>query len=69
MQKEKQIRVWVQKQKQLICEATNQNERDYIAMMWLGFLNGMRLTNAITYQEYDSLSKEIQQFVTGFEAA
>ena len=69
VRKENQIRTWVQKQKNLINEATNQQQRDYIAMMWLGFLNGLRLTNAITYQEYKDLNDEIQSYIAGLEAA
>ena len=44
----KQIRSWIQKQKQLINETQEEKSRDYIVMMWLGYLNGLRLTNAIT---------------------
>ncbi|MEQ2702299.1 hypothetical protein AAAV70_29765 [Hungatella hathewayi] len=69
MQKEQQLRVWIQKQKRLISEATEQKDRDYIAMMWQGFLNGLCLTNAITWQEYQELSREIVEFAEGFEAA
>lgn len=66
---EQQIRNFVQKEKNLINEAQDEKERDYIAVMWLGFLNGLRLTNAITYQEYKELFDEIQQYIAGFEAA
>ena len=69
MQKEQQLRVWIQKQKRLISEATEQKDRDYIAMMWQGFLTGMRLTNAITWKEYQELSREIAEYAEGFEAA
>lgn len=69
MQKEQQLRVWIQKQKRLISEATEQKDRDYIAMMWQGFLNGLRLTNAITWKEYQELSREISEYAEGFEAA
>mgnify|MGYP000571016302 FL=1 len=69
MQKEQQLRVWIQKQKRLISEATEQKDRDYIAMMWQGFLNGLCLTNAITWQEYQELSREIVEYAEGFEAA
>ena len=69
MQKEQQLRVWIQKQKCLISEATEQKDRDYIAMMWQGFLTGLRLTNAITWQEYQELSREIAEYAEGFEAA
>jgi len=63
MNKDKQLRAWIQKQKQLINEAQSDQERDYIAMMWLGYLNGLRLTNAITKPEYDSLYEEIRQHI------
>lgn len=69
MDKEKQLRVWVQKQKSLISEAPTEKERSYIAMMWLGYLNGLRLTNAIAKSEYDNLYREIKQYIDGIEAA
>ena len=69
MQKEQQLRVWIQKQKRLISEATEQKDRDYIAMRWQGFLNGLRLTNANTWQEYQKLSREIVEYAEGCEAA
>lgn len=69
MSKDKQLRIFVQKQKQLIAEAPDQKDRDYIAMMWLGHLNGLRLTNAITYAEYTALYDELQQYIAGMEVA
>ena len=65
--KDKQLRAWIQKQKCLINEAADQ--RDYIAMMWLGYLNGLRLTNAITYREYQEMYDEIQKYIAGLEVA
>lgn len=67
--KQKQIRIWVQKQKRLISEAPDQQTRDYIIMMWMGYLNGLRLTNAITYAEYKALYSELQEYAAGVEAA
>lgn len=67
--KDKQIRIWVQKQKKLANEAPDQKSRDYIIMMWLGYLNGLRLTNAITYTEYSSLYSELQDYAAGMEVA
>lgn len=63
MSKEKQLRTWIQTQKQLINEASSDQERDYIAMLWLGYLTGLRLTNAITKPEYDALYQEIRQHI------
>lgn len=67
--KDKQLRAWVQKQKHLINEATEQKDRNYLTAMWGGFLNGLRLTNAITYQEYQEMYSEIQRYAAGLEAA
>jgi type II secretory pathway component GspD/PulD (secretin) len=67
--KDKQLRAWIQKQKCLINEAADQKDRDYIAMMWLGYLNGLRLTNAITYREYQEMYDEIQKYIAGLEVA
>lgn len=65
MSKEKQISMWIQKTKDLIDDAKDQQQRDYVAMMWLGYLNGLRLTNAIAYPEYKELYDEIQKFIAG----
>lgn len=67
--KDKQLRAWIQKQKSLLNEATEQKDRDYISMMWLGYLNGLRLTNAITYREYQEMYDEIQKYIAGLEVA
>lgn len=67
--REKQIRIWVQKQKNLMQEATDQNQKDYLCMMWLGYLNGLRLTNVITSAEYRALDLELQEYAAGIVAA
>lgn len=64
-----QIRKWIQKQKQIINETPEEKDRDYIVMMWLGYLNGLRLTNAITYQEYRELYGELNRYAAGAEVA
>lgn len=69
MDKEKQIRIWVKKTRQLIRESSDTKTKDYIVMMWLGYLNGLWMTNAITYKEYQTLYDEMQQFIAGLEAA
>jgi hypothetical protein len=67
--KDRQIRIWVRKQKQLAKEAPDRQTRDYILMMWLGYLNGLRLTNVITYTEYRSLYRELKEYAAGTGAA
>ena len=50
------------RQMKLIKETVKENERDQLLAMWGGFLTGLLLTNAITYQEYDSSYKKLQDF-------
>lgn len=69
IKKEMMLRKWIQNHKKLICEAPDEKQRDYIAMMWLGYLNGLRMAGAITWEEYNSLNDELQRFVAGMEAA
>lgn len=69
MEKETMLRKWIQKHKTLINEATDKTQRDYLVMMWVGYLNGLRVSNAISWDEYKNLYKEIQEFAEGAEAA
>ena len=69
MEKEVMLRKWIQKHKALINEAPDKIQRDYLVMMWVGFLNGLRVSNAISWNDYNSLYKEIQEFAEGVEAA
>ena len=69
MSKEKQLRVWIEKQKRFVDQAKDQNERDYIIMMWVGFLNGMRMTNAITFAEYGALYDEAKKYAERFDVS
>jgi hypothetical protein len=57
----KQIRAMMASQKQLYDSAADDHERYYLAGLWIGCLNGLRLTNAITQQEYQELYNEMQQ--------
>ena len=68
-EEEKMLRKWIQNHKQLISEATDEKQRDYITMMWLGYLNGLRMSNAITWAKYNNLYDELQRFAAGMEAA
>ena len=69
MEKEVMLRKWIQKHKALINEAPDKTQRDYLVMMWVGFLNGLRVSNAISWNDYNSLYKEIQEFAEGVEGA
>lgn len=65
----KQIRGFIQKQKGLIAEAPTMLDKDYLCMMWLGYINGLRLAGAVTFKDYQDLDKEIHDYVTGADAA
>lgn len=66
--KERQIRSWFQKIKQQVMATANRTDRDYIIVMWLGVLNGLRLTNAITLAEYNNLYTDISDFASTLDA-
>lgn len=50
-----QIRGILHKQEKLIRLAETSNKKAEYLGFWSGFLNGLRLTNAITKEEYDIL--------------
>lgn len=58
--RKQQIRTLTDNQIRMMTETKNSRDRDYQLMLWGGFLTGLRLTNAITYQEYDAYYKELQ---------
>lgn len=57
------------KWKQQIREADSQSDRDYLVSMWMGYLNGLRMADAITYADYTELYTGMKQYMEGFEAA
>ena len=62
MSKDKQLRAFVQKQKNLICEAENEREESIAYAMWATFINGLRMLGVISNEEYQSLFSEIEEF-------
>lgn len=66
--KERQIRSWFQKIRQQVTATANRTDRDYLIMMWVGVLNGLRLTNAITVAEYNTLYTDIKDFASALDA-
>lgn len=69
MEKQKQIRIFVRKQKQRIWKENSKEKRDYLIMMWQGYITGLRMTNAIDYKEYRELFDEIKKFAEDIGAA
>lgn len=67
--KERQMRIWIQKQKRLVNEAVTEMDRGRLIGMWIGYLNGLRLTNVLTYSEYNQYFDELKNFVEGAEVA
>ena len=66
---QKQIRIFVRKQKREIWKESRKEQRDYLIMMWQGYLTGLHLTNAIDQEEYMELLDEIKKFAADIGAA
>lgn len=65
--RESQLNAWLAKNRRVAMEAQNGQERDYIFAMWAGFLNGLRMTNAITQREYNAYFNDFKVFVQELE--
>lgn len=65
----RQLQRMARKQMELMQEMKTQRERDYQMMLWCGFLTGLRLTNAITYEEYNRYYRELQEMAEKLGAA
>lgn len=62
MEKQKQIRIFVRKQKQMIQNESSQKRRAYLIMLCQGYFTGLRMTNAINHKEYRELLDEFNNF-------
>lgn len=65
----KQIQALAKRQMKLMREITAQKDRDYQMMLWCGFLTGLRLTNAITHEEYNHYYTELQELADKLDDA
>ncbi len=65
----KQLQRMARNQMKLMQETKTQRERDYQLMLWCGFLTGLRLTNAITQEEYDRYYRDLQEMAEKLGAA
>lgn len=65
----KQLQRMARKQMKLMQEMKTQKERDYQLMLWCGFLTGLRLTNAITQEEYSRYYRDLQEMADKLGAA
>jgi len=63
------VREHADRWKRQISEADSQRERDYLVAMWMGYLNGLRMADVITYADYTELYTGMKQYVEGFGAA
>lgn len=52
----------IKKQKEVILSATTEFERAEAYGFWSGFLNGLKMTGAITKDEYRNLFKDMVEF-------
>ena len=67
--KDRQLQRMARKQMKLMQEMKSQREREYQLMLWCGFLTGLRLTNAITKEEYDRYYRDLQEMAEKMDAA
>lgn len=67
IEREIQLNAWLEKNRKIVAEAQNEKERDYIPSMWAGFLGGLRITNAITRQEYNAYYNDLKSLTEELE--
>lgn len=46
---------------------TDETIQDYIVLLWAGYLNGLRISRAISKGEYEDLYGEMKEYATGLE--
>ena len=63
MKGERQLKALMKKQRKLIVEA-DEKERVKLIGFAVGFLNGMRISNAITKEQYEDEYTKLQDCVT-----
>ena len=68
IKREIQLNAWLEKNRKIAAEAKNEKERDYILSMWAGFLGGLRMTNAITQQEYNAYYNDLKSLIEELES-
>lgn len=59
---EKQLQAFVVKQKAMILHEKEESRRCVLVATWVGFLNGLKLTNAISKSDYTKYYDEVQNF-------
>lgn len=67
--KDRQLQRMARKQMKLMQEMKTQREQEYQLMLWCGFLTGLRLTNAISKEEYDRYYRDLQEMAEKMDAA
>ena len=65
--REKQMRKFAKCVVKEIRAETDRDEREHFLAVWIGFLTGMRMTNAITKEEYDYYYQKLRDIVTELE--
>ncbi len=68
-EQKRQIQALAKRQMKLMKEITAQKDRDYQMMLWCGFLTGLRLTNAITHEEYNRYYTDLQELANKMDEA
>lgn len=69
MTRDRQVEKFMDINKKMIERAKPGRDRDYQLAMCAGFLAGVRMTNAITNQQYHAHYRELMDFAKRLEAA
>jgi predicted RNA polymerase sigma factor len=64
---ERQFKVMILKQKELVLNTTSEHDRAVAIGMWAGFLNGLRMVNVITQEKYNQAYNELLELVSEME--
>ena len=62
MAEDKQLEAMMRKQRQLILRTSGATKAEQIGFA-VGFLNGMRISKAITKEQYDAEYAKLQEFI------
>lgn len=65
--KERQLKVWFNKNRLLIEASRTAKEKDYIISMWMGFLSGLRMAGTITRKEYKAYYSKLKNLAGELE--
>ncbi len=64
---ERQLEMMLKKQRMIFTESVTKEDKASAVGMWIGFLNGLRITNAITHERYVQAYDDMKNTVNEME--